>query len=224
MKIHEITPSKSPDHWSRSCLLMTVFILLTTSPVVAQTEAELNPTDALRKEHAIIQKMAKAAEQTAEEIQKTGTVDPEHIAKFHDFFKNFADRCHHAKEEDELFPVVRAMNVDPVIIDLLIKEHEEGRILLGGIENSLASLTDKGTEPDTEALARYIFEYAQLMHRHIRTENEYLWPRVSRQLSAPQKEALAKAFHRIEVEDLGKGFHEKYHALAMDVLGKDTSL
>lgn len=86
---------------------------------------------------------------------------------------NFADRCHHAKEEDELFPVLREHHVDPVVIDLLIKQHEEGRILLAGIEDQLKTPTDEGSKIDAQALGRYLFEYAQLMDRHIILENEY---------------------------------------------------
>jgi hemerythrin-like domain-containing protein len=190
---------------------------------MAQTEAELNPTEVLSQEHEIIRKVANAAKQDAKKIQNSGQVDAARIAKFHDFFKNFADRCHHAKEEDELFPVLRETKVDSVIIDLLIKQHEESRLLLAGIENVLKTLADDRGEADTQALGRYIFEYAQLMDRHIELENEYLWPQAVERLSDLQKDSLAKAFHKIETEDLGKGFHEKYHALAMELLGKENS-
>jgi len=95
--------------------------------------------------------------------------------------------------------------------------------LLVGIEDSLTALTDAERESDTGALGRYIFEYAQLMHRHIRTENEYLWPRATERLSTSQEDALTKAFHILETEELGRGFHEKYHALAMEVLGEEKS-
>lgn len=224
MHMHRNTKKLSYVRCLTGSLTITVLILLSaTKPGMAQTEAEQDPTDVLRKEHKIIHKMADAAKQDAKEIQNSDEVDAERIAKYHDFFKNFADRCHHAKEEEELFPVLREMKVDPVIIDLLTQQHEQGRLLLGGIKEVLTALKDNKTVADTQALARYILEYAELMDRHIRIENEYLWPRVAEQLSDLQKEALAEAFYRIETDDLGKGFHEKYHALAMDVLGKKGS-
>ena len=225
MKTHRIAQYQSLFHWSARLLAIIVLILsFPTSQAVTQTETDLDPTEVLRKEHQIIRKMANAAKQDAKEIQRNGMVNAERIAKFHDFFKNFADRCHHAKEEDELFPVLRDKKVDPVIIDLLVKQHEEGRILLGGIERILKTQAEGKSDPDTQALGRYIFEYAQLMDRHISLENEYLWPRAAERLGNSQKEGLAKAFHKIETEDLGKGFHEKYHALAMELLGKENSL
>jgi hemerythrin-like domain-containing protein len=223
MNTYKLTPSQSPLHWTARSLTMAALILsFATSHAMAQTEAELNPTDVLRKEHEIIRKMADAAKEDAKKIQKHGEVDSKRIAKFHDFFTNFADRCHHAKEEDELFPVLREMKVDPVVIDLLVKQHEEGRILLAGIEGILKKPAEGGGEPDTQALGRYIYEYAQLMDRHISLENEYLWPQAAERLDDSQKEDIAKAFHKIETEDLGKGFHQKYHALAMELLGKES--
>lgn len=224
MRTHKIAQSQSLVRLSACSLAMTILVLsFATSPVMAQTEANMNPTDVLRKEHEIIQQMVNAAKQDAKKIQQSDAVNAERLAKFHDFFTNFADRCHHAKEEQELFPVLRETNVDSVVVDLLIKQHEEGRILLAGIEDLLTTLSDDRSEVDAQALGRYLFEYAQLMDRHIRTENEYLWPRAAERLSTLQKDDLAEAFHRIETEDLGKGFHEKYHALAMDILGKENS-
>ncbi|SDK25344.1 hemerythrin domain-containing protein [Microbulbifer yueqingensis] len=210
--------------WSRLSWLVTIVVLaLCANPLVvravAETEAQQDPTDVLRKEHQLIQKMVRAAQQEATDIQQSGKVDRARIGKFHDFFKNFADKCHHAKEERELFPVLREVGVDTVVIHLVVKQHEEGRILLGGVEEWLAA-ADKGEEADPQALRRYLLEYATLMQRHIATENEYLWPRAAAQLSDAQKGALAEAFYRIEVEELGKGFHEKYHGLTMEVLGK----
>ncbi len=224
MKTHKIAQYTIPLHSSARLLAIIVLTLsFAASHATAQTEADLDPTDVLRKEHQIIRKMAKAAKLDAKEIRKSGKADTERIAKFHEFFKNFADQCHHAKEEDELFPILREKKVDPVIVDLLIKQHEEGRILLGGIKDLLEMPAEDRSDTDTQALGRYIFEYAQLMDRHIDLENEYLWPRAAERLSNSQKEGLAKAFHKIETEDLGKGFHEKYHALAMELLGKEKS-
>lgn len=221
MNTLRMTQSRNPVRsLAGSLVIATLTLSIATNFAIAETEAEQSPTDVLRKEHKIIHKMAKAAKQDAKKIQQGSQVDAGRIAKYHDFFKNFADRCHHAKEEDELFPLLRKMDVDPVIIDLLVQQHKEGRILLRGIEDILTELKDKGKEPDRQALGRYILEYAELMERHIRIENEYLWHRVAERLSETQKATVAEAFHRIETEELGKGFHEKYHTMAMEILGK----
>lgn len=201
-------------------LLVAALLLLPAAASHGASEAEMDPIDVLRKEHQIIREMAGAAETTAESV-RGGDVDLDRVAQLLDFFRNFADRCHHAKEEDELFPALRQALDDTTAVDLLVQQHEEGRILLEGIAARHATITSGGTASDREALARYLDEYAHLMARHIDLENDFLWPRASVELDAAEKERLARAFHRIEVQDLGEGFHEKYHTMAMEILGHD---
>lgn len=208
----------------RTLILLTgVLLIIQSTFSLGADAAGRDPTSVLRNEHELIRKMAVAAGDTAARIRDTGTVDLARVARFQDFFTNFADRCHHAKEEEELFPVLRAELDDPTALDLLLKQHEEGRILLAGIDRQMSALKDGDTATAREALARYLQEYSQLMTRHIDLENEYLWPQAAAQLNGAEKDALVEAFHRIEVEELGEGFHEKYHGLAMEVLGKDAS-
>lgn len=220
MTMQPALQASTPTHWPRLFLLMVIFTFAhPIDSVQAQGETDSDPTEVLRNEHQLIARVAEAAGQEAADIQQSGNVNKARIRKFHDFFTNFADRCHHAKEERELFPVLREVGVDTVVIDLLVKQHEEGRILLGGVGEWLAA-AGEGDKADPQALGRYLLEYARLMQRHIDTENEYLWPQATARLSAAQKQALAEAFYRIEIEELGKGFHEKYHGLAMEVLGQ----
>lgn len=186
--------------------------------VFAATPSAPSPTGVLRKEHRLIEKMAGAAKQTAEAIRKGDEVDVARVEKLHDFFVNFADRCHHAKEEEELFPILRKTRLDPVVVDVLIKQHEEGRILLDGVKDKLKAVGENGTEEDRRALSRYLMEYAGLMDRHIDLENNYLWEQAASQLSEEEKTKISQAFRGIETEELGEGFHEKYHAVAMEVL------
>lgn len=213
------SPSQHPARLFTFGLSLLASGLLAT-PILTATEPG-DPTAELRKEHELILEMVGVAERTSHDILETGHVDADRVAKLHDFFENFADQCHHAKEEEELFPRLRAENVDPPILDLLLKQHEEGRILLGAVGDRIARWKgEKGESPaaDREALARYLLEYARLMSRHIDTENEYLWPKASAELDAAQLESVSQAFYRIETEELGQGFHEKYHALALELL------
>jgi hemerythrin-like domain-containing protein len=51
-----------------------------------------------------------------------------------DFFPTFADKCHHAKEEGHLFPVLQARGIpaDGGPIGCMLHEHDVGREWLGG--------------------------------------------------------------------------------------------
>jgi len=58
-------------------------------------------------------------------------------------------------------------------------------------------------------------------HGISKSENKYLWPKARKALSADEEADLSESFHRIETVKLGKGFHEKYHGMAMEILGKE---
>ncbi len=62
------------------------------------------PTQDLGIEHGGIMLMLKVMEKVAEKLQNQGEVRKEHLEKIIEFIKNFADKCHHAKEEYILFP------------------------------------------------------------------------------------------------------------------------
>ena len=64
----------------------------------------MTPIEILKHEHEIILMVLDAAEREAKAIESANTVDAERIRKFLAFFRNFADRCHHAKEENHRIP------------------------------------------------------------------------------------------------------------------------
>lgn len=207
----------------RRILPMTACGVLLAGMAIAKNIPEAHdmpPTEVLEKEHKVIERVAKKTRQIAENMRKKDEVDVEQVRRIHGFFVNFADRCHHGKEEDELFPALRKRDVDPVILDLLIKQHEEGRLLLQGVASELDKHEAGNEAADTRALSRYLHEYGTLMPRHIDTENNYLWPRVRETLSQADKQDMKQAFYRIET-NLAENFHQKYHAIAMDILGKN---
>lgn len=203
-------------------LLIVAGCLVSMRGIAAEIPAEMDmpPTEVLEKEHTIIRKMAAETRKTAESLKESEAIDVNRLRKLHDFFVNFADRCHHGKEEDALFPVLREAAVDPTVIDLLMKQHEEGRILLAGVKREIDAYEADPASADVGALSRYLLEYGRLMPRHIDTENKYLWPKARAVLDKEQKDKLTAAFYRIETVELGAGFHEKYHAMAMELLGK----
>ncbi len=64
-------------------------------------------------------------------------------------------------------------------------------------------------------------EYAGLLRAHIAKENNMLFVGSNKKLDSEKQEQLLKGFAHIEHEELGKGFHEKYHTIAMELIGND---
>jgi hemerythrin-like domain-containing protein len=135
-----------------------------------------------------------------------------------DFFRIFVDRCHHAKEEQHLFPTLRKRGIAgrENCIKELLQQHDAGRKLV----RAMASVCPKakaGEAKATEELGNHLLSYASLLTKHIETENKCLLPAADRLLTPEDQEALNEAFEKIETEEIGEGTHEKYHQLAHDL-------
>ena len=68
----------------------------------------MKPTQILENEHRVIEQVLDCLDKIADRCETDGRLDAESAREAVDFFRNFADRCHHGKEEAELFPLMHA--------------------------------------------------------------------------------------------------------------------
>lgn len=115
------------------------------------------------------------------------------------FLQRFADRCHHAKEEDVLFPALERAGLPreggPVAV--MLQEHEQGRLLLSQI--AVADGGDLG--PDLDAARSYV----ALLRDHILKENEVLFEMGRSLLEASAEEGLVALAATFETRSLEPG-------------------
>jgi hemerythrin-like domain-containing protein len=175
----------------------------------------MTPTEILMHEHQIILLVLEGAEREARRIQETGSVHPETVDEMLDFFRNFADRCHHSKEEKLLFVRMeeRGVPVQGGPIGAMLHEHDHGRNLVKTIASALPRAAS-GDSAATATVAESLLAYAQFLRAHINKEDSVLYPMADRLFTADDQRALFEAFERVEAEEMGEGVHEKYHELA----------
>jgi len=175
-------------------------------------------TTILRQEHEAILKMLDASEATAHKIEKGVTVPPERLSGLLEFLRLFADRCHHGKEEDLLFPKLGekgfSPNAGPVAV--MLYEHEQGRALIRKMVEASEACAAGNSEAARE-WAGAAHDYVSLLRAHINKENTILFTMAEQMLSEREQEELAEAFEKVELEKMGEGTHERLHAL-MDKL------
>jgi len=178
----------------------------------------MNPTEILKKEHKIVLVVLNAAEGEAKSIQSTGKVDANKISQMVDFFRNFTDKCHHAKEEGYLVPKMeeRGISRESKPISFMLKEHIRGREKVKAIAEALPK-AKRGDSSAIKSLKDNLSTYVQLLRGHIDREDNILFPMADRILTPEDQEALAEAFEKVEAEEMGEGVHEKYHQLAHDL-------
>lgn len=180
----------------------------------------MTPTDTLKHEHQIILVALDAVEHEMRDIQGGGPVKEQRIGQMIDFIQNFADRCHHAKEEKLLFARMeeRGLPAGGGPIGVMLQEHEEGRRLVRAAGEALpaASTGDAGGRT---TLTTNLLGYVRLLREHINKEDNILYPIADRILTSADQAELASAFDRVEAEEMGEGTHERYHQLAHEWAG-----
>jgi hemerythrin-like domain-containing protein len=92
------------------------------------------------------------------------------------FIRNYADKFHHAKEEDLLF---KLFDEKMEIISTMYEEHEVGRLYV----RKAAGALDIG---DLDTMSANLIEYTTLLTEHIRKEDEILYPWMDRTLTDHQ--------------------------------------
>jgi len=71
----------------------------------------MNYTEQLKEEHKGIILMLRVLEQMCDRLDAGEPVDLDHLERSVEFLKVFADTCHHAKEEELLFPAMEQAGI-----------------------------------------------------------------------------------------------------------------
>lgn len=181
----------------------------------------MRPTDILMTEHRVIEQVMNCLEKITVEAQGQKKLDAESARQAIDFFKTFADNCHHGKEENLLFVRMEAKgfsrNSGPT--GVMLYEHEEGRKFIRG----MAETVDAAGRGDGAALERFTQNargYIGLLRQHIQKEDHCLFAMANQVLGDADQQALLEDFNRVEKEHMGEGTHEKYLALANALAAK----
>ncbi len=174
-----------------------------------------HPVDALVAEHEVILAVLEAMETQAKALQKGGPFDRELWAGFPEFLRNFADRCHHGKEEDLLFPALtrRGLPEPGGPIGVMKLEHTQGRELIKALDEAIQ-------RSDARSVVSAAVGFVGLLRDHIAKENNVLFPIGKRLLEDAAVSELARDFERAEREIMGEGTHCKYLELAQQLCAK----
>lgn len=180
-----------------------------------------SPVSILEAEHEVVHLMVGAADEEVRSIQETGAVNIEDVRKMLEFFENFVDRCHHAKEESYLFPAIhrQGSSEERDMIRSLRQDHGEGRVRLGDLRGALNRLDRPGNATTAEDVGAALAAYATGLRMHAQKEDERFFPAAMKLIGQAEAAEMVEGFERIEREVLGEGEHEKYHRWAQELAG-----
>ncbi len=168
-------------------------------------------TDQLKAEHEGIKLMLSIM---LKMIEDNAEPNKEHLEKAIDFIKVFADKCHHGKEEDILFPILEEAGIskDRGPIGVMLYEHTEGREYIKNLSEAFTKYK-AGDKTALPAIRENISGYVLLLRNHIDKENNVLFMMADRFLTEEKQEEIYEEFEKLEIEKIGAGKHEEYHNL-----------
>ena len=179
-------------------------------------EKKIELTQAMVDEHKLIKKVIDVLEKAAAKLENNGNIEPEFFDNAADFIRNFADKFHHAKEEDILFKemIKKGMPERDSPIEVMLIEHDQGRDFVKGMIE--ANERFRKNRDDRKAIYDIIKNakgYIELLREHIEKEDEILYPLAERMFAKKEKDRIKKEFNDAEEKKGGEETVKKYKKL-----------
>lgn len=177
--------------------------------------------EVLSEEHRVIERVLDQTERMLNEFR----LDADFMGKALDFFRNFADECHHAKEENVFFPVLEAAGIprEAGPIGCMLAEHEQGRSLVRAMTGHLEPAA-RGDPYATDLLRASAREFITLLRGHIYKEDNVLFIVADHALDAEKQAWVCAQFRRADLKGCDQDKHERYLALADELSNWDFAV
>jgi len=171
-----------------------------------------NVTKVMVEEHQLILRMISLVEQNTALVERGAFTNWTFYLDAIDFIRNFADRFHHAKEEDVLFVelVKNGMPEKQSPIEAMHIEHDQGRNYVRNLEAAVQKVL-AGDAGQTPAVVSNAKGYAELLKGHIEKEDTVLYPLAERILPADVRSSMIQAYS--EAEHKAQGIADKYRQM-----------
>jgi hemerythrin-like domain-containing protein len=169
-------------------------------------------------EHRLIEQIIPLFQDEIRNIEKSKRVNAAFIEKAVDFFRTYADRTHHGKEEDILFkelekkPLAQGLKA---IMKELMDEHTFARKKVKALIEARQAYLDGNNETLTEIL-ELLKILSELYPKHIEKEDKRFFFPVMEYFTQEEQDAMLNAFYEFD----RKMIHEKYQNIIEQLGGK----
>lgn len=176
-------------------------------------------TRMLTDEHRLILRMIALVEKNVALMEQGKFRNWRFFLDVVDFIRNYADRFHHAKEEDVLFValVKNGMPERQSPIEAMHMEHDQGRNFVRHLE-AAAELALAGEPGQLPVIAENAKGYAALLRGHIDKEDTILYPLAERVLPEEVRTGMLQAYGNAEAQT--PGLEETYRRMVENYEGQ----
>lgn len=172
----------------------------------------MKPIGPLMREHRLIERMVKLMERQLRDIRGGREANPLLINSAVDFFKTYADRTHHGKEEDILFRDLSAKQLSPEhkgIMDELTEEHVFARKKVRSLKGAMDAYAQGGSGASLDDIAGCLAELVKLYPAHIEKEDARFFYPCLEYFTREEQGRMLEEFAEFD----RRMIHEKYNAL-----------
>ncbi len=164
----------------------------------------MNPIEKLVNEHKNILKGISILESSSNKLESGEAISSDIFAGLIDFIRNYADKYHHAKEEDILFVSMEKAGfpVQAGPVGVMLAEHDEGRGYLQAMEKANLRYASGETAVINE-IVENARGYIYLLRQHINKEDNILYPMAQNALGQSGIDAMVPKFDQVEKEKAG---------------------
>ena len=152
------------------------------------------------EEHVLIKRWVALIPEMIKELEVESEEGRQLILDGVDFIRSYADKYHHAKEEEILF---KYFDEDLDILKVMHEDHKQARSHVKAILEAL-------DRKDKAAIAKHFNAYGDLLNEHIKKEDQILYPWMDKSLSVTQIGELFSKFNEAD-EQIGSS-SAKYEA------------
>lgn len=156
------------------------------------------PMQQLVDEHVYIKQLIAYISDVLESVARDEKIDKDLLLNVIRFIREYADKYHHAKEEDILFDYT---DKSLEIINVILEDHVTGRGHIKAVVDAIEA-EEKGQ------IITHLTAYQALLTEHIKKEDEILFPWIDRGLTTSQVGEIYQKFARAN-EELGEDLPER---------------
>ncbi len=178
-------------------------------------EEEQTPSNVLRMEHQVILRVIGVLERLVKRSERGDGFEGESLGRCVEFFRLFADACHHAKEEDLLFPVLESRGIprEGGPIGVMLQEHEMARAYTRQMGEALQA-AEKGEGDAEQRFHEAAHQYIELLTIHIGKEDNVLYPMGDQVMTSDDQNALCGRFCEVGCRAFGGKQREELEQVA----------
>ena len=171
----------------------------------------MKPRGPLMVEHRLIEQMVAVINNQRAVMLAKDHFDPIFIDAVADFFKTYADRTHHGKEEEILFRDLAKKNLSPEdrrSMQELVEEHKFARKKVNELLQAKEDFTagKNGALKTLKTLLESMTALVEFYPEHIRREDEVFFPDTEKYFTKTEMDAMLDEFWEFDK----KMIHEKY--------------